>query len=118
MKISDKSVACFAAASGFGGLTAAAACCVLPLALAGVGIGASGLAWLVPFFHPLSAIALLAVIGGWFLYFGRRRNRAVEGDNAPPATTTLVLLIVASTFVALSAAWHFIEAPLMSSLGG
>jgi len=118
VKLTDKTAATVAAVSGFGGITAAAACCVLPLALASAGVGASGLASLGPPFHPLSAVALLAFGVGWYLYAKRSRLCAIDDDCTPPATSTLVLLIAASMFVALSAVWHFIEAPLMSKLGG
>ena len=118
MKLSDMAVAAGAAILGAGGVTAGAACCVLPLALAGVGVGASQLAPLVPLHTPLSVIALLAVAAGWLFYIKRRRACAEGGDCVPPSKATPVLLFVASVLVVLSAAWAFIEAPLMSRLGG
>ncbi|CAA9238718.1 MAG: hypothetical protein AVDCRST_MAG93-1225 [uncultured Chloroflexia bacterium] len=59
MKFSEMTVAAVAAVMGAGGLTAGAACCLLPLALAGIGVGAGHLERLVPLHTPLSAIALL-----------------------------------------------------------
>ena len=118
MKLSEVTIAAVAAVLGAGGVTAVAACCVLPLALASVGIGASQLAPLVPLHTPLSAIALLAVAASWFFYVRRKRTCAADGDFAPPAKATPVLLVLASALVILSAAWSFIEAPLMSRLGG
>jgi mercuric ion transport protein len=118
MKLSEMTVAAVAAVLGAGGVTAGAACCVLPLALAGVGVGASQLAPLVPLHTPLSAIALLAVAAGWFFYIRRRRACAAGAHCAPPSKATPLLLVVASALVVLSAAWSFIEAPLMSRLGG
>jgi mercuric ion transport protein len=118
MTPSDKTAATVAALSGFGGVTAAVSCCVLPLALAGVGVGASGLASLGPLYHPLSAIALVAVIAGWYLHLKRRRLCATDVNCPPPSTSTFVLLIAASAFVALSAVWPFIERPLMTAFGG
>lgn len=109
----DKGLATLGAVAGFAGLSAAAACCVLPLALASVGIAAGGLASLGPLHAPLSTIALLAVAGGWFFYLKRRRACVVGDDCAPPSRSTFVLLIFASGFVLLSAIWPFIEAPLM-----
>jgi mercuric ion transport protein len=99
---------------GFGGVGAAAACCVLPLALASVGIGATGLAALGPLHTPLSAIAFLAVVAGWFFYLRKRRACLAGADCPPPARSTLALLAAATVFVALSALWPFIEAPLMA----
>ena len=72
---------------------------------------------MVPFHTPLSAIALLAVAAGWFLYLRRRKACVIGNDCTPPSKMTLVLLIVASVLVAVSAAWAFIEAPLMKALG-
>ena len=99
---------------GFGGVGAAAACCVLPLALASIGIGASGLAALGPLHTPLSAIALVAVVAGWFFYLRKRRACAAGADCSPPASSTLSFLVAATAFVALSAIWPFIESALMS----
>ena len=118
MKLSEMTLAAIAVALGAGGVTAGAACCVLPMVLAGVGVGASQLAPLVPLHTPLSAIALLAVAAGWFFYVRRRRACAAGGDCAPPAKATPVLLVLASALVVLSATWSSIEAPLMSRLGG
>lgn len=111
-------VAAVAAVFGAGSVTAGAACCVLPLALAGAGVGATQLAPLVPLHAPLSAIALLAVAAGWLFYIRRRRACAAGGDCSPPAKATPVLLVLASALVVLSATWSSIEAPLMSRLGG
>jgi mercuric ion transport protein len=116
MKFSDMTVAAVAAGFSLGGVTAGAACCVLPLALAGVGIGASQLAPLVPFHTPLSALALLAVAAGWILYARRRKACAAGSDCTPPSKVTPVLLVVASALVILSAAWSSIEAPLTRML--
>ena len=118
MRLSDRNVAAFAVLSSFGGITAAAACCVLPLALAGLGVGAGGLAALGPLHTPLSAIAVVAVAAGWFLYLRRRRACTTAVECPPPFTATLVLLVVALKLVALSAVWPLIEAPLLRSLGG
>lgn len=99
--------------TGAGGVFAAASCCVLPLALASVGVSAAGLASLGTLHTPLSAIALLAMIAGWFFYV--RRRRACAGDEGSNRATrkSLVLLIIASLLVAAAAVWPFIEAPLM-----
>lgn len=109
----EQALAALGAVSGFGGLFAAAACCVLPLALGSVGVGAASLAVLGPLHAPLSAIALLAILGGWFLYVRRQRACAIGGDCKPPSGLTLPVLITATTLVALGAIWPFIEAPLM-----
>ncbi len=113
MRLTDKRCATLGAITGFGGLFAGAACCVLPLALASIGIGAGGLASLSPLHAPLSAVALLAVVGGWYLYFSRRRACAVDANCELPARTTPAILAVATVLIVLSGIWPFIEAPLM-----
>lgn len=101
-------------------LFSAAACCVLPLALAGIGIGAGGLAVFVPYRWPLTIAALVVVIVGWALYLRKRRACSVRENCAvsAPSTTTLAMLVIATVFVAVSALWGFIELPLMRALGG
>jgi mercuric ion transport protein len=109
----EQGLATVGAIMGFGGVSAAAACCVLPLALASVGVGASGLAAFGPLHSPLSAIALLVVAAGWFFYAKKRRACTTDAECPRPSPATLPLLVVASALVALSAIWPFIEAPLM-----
>ena len=111
----DKELATLGALAGFGGLTAAAACCVLPLAFAslGVGIGISTMAKLMPWHTPLSIVAALAVAIAWAMHFRRRRACAIGSECEPPARSTLVLLTAASFMVACSAAWPLLEPSLM-----
>ena len=117
----DKGVAAVGTAGGFTALLSAAACCVLPLAFVAAGLGAGGLAFLVPYHWPLTIGAGLAVAVGWALYMRKRRACAKNGNcsAAPPTRATLILLCVATAFVALSAIWKtFFEAPLMAWLAG
>jgi mercuric ion transport protein len=113
MRLTDQSFAAVGAATGFGGLFAGAACCVLPLALASIGIGAGGLARLSPFHAPLSILALLAVAAGWFFYVRRRLACRADASCERPARSTPVILTVATAMVVASAAMPLIEAPLM-----
>lgn len=112
----DSGLAAAGAAGGLGALTAAASCCVLPLALAGAGVSASTLAPLVPLRLPLSLIALLAILAGWFFLYRRSRACAVDPVCSRPARSTKVMLIVASLFVLLSLAWPLFEPALVSAL--
>lgn len=112
-----------AAIGTFASLTAlfsAAACCVLPLALAAAGIGAGGLAAFVPFRWPLTIAALVVVAAGWVLYLRKRRACSADAECAiaDPGSMTLAMLWVASVMVAISALWGFIEQPLVRALGG
>lgn len=116
----DRSVATLGTVASVGALFSAAACCVLPLALGALGLGAGGLATIVPFHWPLTIAAIVAVAAGWLLYV--RKKRACAGDAActaaPPRRATFIMLCVASVAVSISALWRYIEAPLMRLLGG
>lgn len=117
----DRGVATIGTVAGAGALFSAAACCVLPLALAALGIGAGGLAVLVPFHWPMTIAAGVAIAIGWFLYLRRRRACARDESCtiALPSRATLIMLLLATVFVALSALWpSYLEKPLMNLLGG
>ncbi len=115
-------VAAFGAIASFGAVFAAAACCVLPVALAALGIGAglsSSFSALVPFHWPLTIAAVASIVLGWIFYV-RRRNLCVSDVTctaAPPTKATFAMLCIATVFVVLSAIWPFIEAPLMQAIG-
>lgn len=116
----DRNVATLGTVASAGALFSAAACCVLPLALGAFGVGAGGLAAVVPFHWPLTIAAIVAIAAGWLLYV--RKKRACAGDAtcaaAPPRPATFIMLCVASVAVGISALWSYIEAPLMRLLGG
>lgn len=118
---SERDVAAVSTVGGFAALFSAAACCVLPLVFAALGLGTGGLALLVPYHWPLTIAAGLAVAAGWALYARKRRACALTSDCvvAPPTRATLLLLCVATVSVILSALWpDYIEVPLMRLLGG
>lgn len=116
----DRGVAALGTVASFGALFSAAACCVLPLALGAIGVGAGGLAIFVPFRWPLTFAAVLAVAAGWFFYMRKRRACARDASCtvAPPTRDTFLMLCLATVFVTISALWSFIEAPLTRLLGG
>ena len=115
----ERGIAALGTLTGFAALFSAAACCVLPLALAALGVGASGLAGMVPFHWPLTIAGGVAIAAGWLLYLRRRRACArVTTCATAPSRGNLLLLIVATAFVLVSACWSFIEAPLMRALAG
>jgi len=120
-RIPEGGVAALGGAAGFAALFSAAACCVLPLAFAALGLGAGGLAMFVPFHWPLTIAAAAAVIVGWLLHARRRRTcvKDAECRAAGPSRVTFLLLCLATAFVALSALWPtYLERPLMRLLGG
>jgi mercuric ion transport protein len=121
LKTPETGVAVVGTAAGFTALFSAAACCILPLVFAALGLGAGGLAAFVPYHWPLTIASAVAVSIGWLLYLRKRRGCAAEAEcaSAPPRRATLVLLCIATAAVALAAAWpRLIEQPLMRLLGG
>ena len=115
-------VAALGAVASFGAVFAAAACCVLPAALAAVGVGAglsSSFSALVPFHWPLTIAAVAAIVLGWVFYARRRKLCASDTTctRTPPTRATFVMLCFATASVALSSIWPFIEGPLMQSIG-
>ena len=121
LEVADREVAAIGTVAGAGALLSAAACCVLPLALAAGGIGDGGLAAFVPFHWPMTIAAAVAVAVGWLLYLRRRRACSVDPScgAAAPSRATPVMLSFATAFVALSALWpSYLEKPLMNLLGG
>ena len=120
-KAPDAGLAVLGTAGGVAALFSAAACCVLPLVFAALGLGAGSLAAFVPYHWPLTIASAVAVAVGGLLYVRKRRACAegAECASAPPRRASLVLLSIATAAVALSAVWPgFIEQPLMRLLGG
>ena len=92
---------------------------VASLGALAVGVGAGGLAAVVPFHWPLTIAAMVAVAVGWFLYARKRRACAAAACTvSPPARATFAMLCVATVIVGISSIWGFIEQPLMRMLGG
>jgi mercuric ion transport protein len=116
----DRGAAALGTLASIAALFSAAACCILPLALAAIGVGSAGLAPVVPFHWPLTIGAIIVVAIAWLLYLRKRRAcvRDATCTVAPPARSTFLLLCIATVFVTISACWPWIEAPLMRALGG
>lgn len=96
------------------GALACAACCVLPFALPAAALAMSGglLAWFSALRPWLTAIALLAVGGGWIwvaVVSVRARRR--------PGWPTLMALGWATLMLAGALAWGQIEGPVRQALG-
>lgn len=115
----ERGIAVAGTLGGAAALLSAAACCVLPLALAAVGLGVGGLAGLVPYHWPLTVGAASPVAVGWGLYVRRRRACARGADCRPPSRAAPAMLAAATMFILLSALWPIIlERPLMQLLTG
>ena len=115
-------IAVLGAATGLGAL-AASSCCVLPLALGGLGAGAgvfTALEALAPLRFPLMASSALAVAVGWWLLYARRQQVPC-GPEATCATsrrplTVAVTLSAATVLVITAAAWGSFEPALLKFL--
>ncbi len=98
------------AVAGFGAL-AASSCCVLPLALAGLGAGSAvfgGLDTLANWRPLLLGGAMAVVLAAWVLFFQRRSAAcAVDGSCSAysASKSARVLLSLGTAFVVLSFAW-------------
>ena len=118
---SERGVAAISGVGGLGALFSAAACCVLPLILGTLGLGAGWLSVFVPYHWPLTTAAGMAVAVGWVLYVRNRRACARDAHCLPAerSRSTFVMLSFATVFVALSAIWKAVlEAPLTAWLQG
>src|SRR3546814_17046943 len=110
----DRNVARLGVAASLAALFSAAACCVLPLALGAIGIGAGGLAVLVPLHWPLTLAAGAAVSIGWLLDV-RRRRACSSGGFASDAQDRAAVIMpsLAPPVVAVSALLGLFDNPLM-----
>lgn len=118
---SERGVAAVSTLGGLAALFSAAACCVLPLALAALGLGAGGLSVIVPYHWPLTIASSAALSLGWLLHVRRRRacTRDANCTITRPSRATFILLCAATALIALSAAWTtFFETPLMEWFAG
>lgn len=114
-----RSVATVATALGLGAVTAAAACCVLPLALASLGVGAGlagTLAGLASVRTPLFVLSAGTLAVAWIMWWRKRetacaREKACAADAKPYRSFSL--LIAATVLVSLAAIWGSIEPTLM-----
>jgi mercuric ion transport protein len=99
---------------GLGGLLASS-CCVVPMALAGLGAGGaafSGLEFLATWRTYLIAGAALATAIGWVVFF-RQRSIACACDGTMPTRSTATLLSLGTSFVALSYLWGPLIEPML-----
>lgn len=115
-----RGVASIAAALGLGAITAAAACCVLPLALASLGVGA-GLAGsfvgLASIRAPLLVLSAVALVVAWAMWWRKRETACAPGDACAVDVRSrriVGLLIAATVLVGLAAIWGSIEPILMN----
>lgn len=112
-------LASLASALGLGAITAAAACCVLPLALASMGVGAGlagGLAMLTGVRTPLLMAAAVVLAVAWVMWWRKPDAACASGGAcATPALSrgSLALLIASTVLVGLAGAFPAFEPALM-----
>lgn len=104
-----------------GAVLAAASCCVLPLALTALGIGAglsSTFETLTALRWPLTALSVLGLVAAWWSYARRRRACAADRFCAvlPPSRATPIVLAIGTTLTLVALRWDHLEAPLMNAL--
>ena len=105
------------------GAVAAASCCVLPLALAGLGVGSvvlGGLGALTAYQPLILGVAVALLAGAWIAYWRRERANACAADGicARPETSrvTLIALAIATLAVVAGAGWVFVEPVLRDAI--
>ncbi|WP_310107411.1 mercuric transporter MerT family protein [Sphingomonas sp. BE138] len=117
----DAALSAIGALASFGAVFAAASCCVLPLALAALGMGAglsSTFATLMPLRWPLTALSLIGLAAGWWAYARRRRACAADRScTVPlPSRATPIMLAIGSALTLIALIWDRLEAPLMKAI--
>lgn len=118
----DHPLAAISAAAGIGAI-AVSSCCVLPLALAVAGIGSGWLGDLEAFaaYRPaILGLAGVALVAAWVAFVRRKPAPACAADGtcAAPSRRWLTgsMLVLATTIVALGAAWRWIENDVLAAL--
>lgn len=117
----DAGLSALGALASFGAVLAAASCCVLPLALAALGMGAglsSTFAALMKLRWPLTALSLVGLAAGWWAYGWRRRACVADRSCAVslPSRATPIVLAIGTALTVIALIWDRLEAPLMKAL--
>jgi mercuric ion transport protein len=99
-----------------GAVFAWAACCILPMSLALVGLGLGGLSWIAGQ-RTWITLAALGVIGvGWIVTWRRARMCRVDNACAAPSRLGIALLGAATLLVILALIWQPLVEPLALAL--
>jgi mercuric ion transport protein len=121
LKLSCGWLAGLGSVAGLGALISSS-CCVLPIALAGVGAGSAvfaGLELLVDLRPYLLGGAAAILISAWAVFLRRRATDCVGDGNcdAPaPAARGTALLSVGSAIIGLSIVWDPLIEPVLLKL--
>jgi Na+/H+ antiporter NhaA len=112
--VGQTSVGGIAAFTAFAAVAAMASCCVLPTALALVGLaglGGSFFALGAEARTPIAILAGLAILGGWGM-FARAQWRCRTQACERPSQVGFWLLITATALIGVAATWTPIIEPL------
>lgn len=108
--------------SSLGAILAACSCCILPMALAGLGVSAglsTTLSPLGPLRWPMTAFSVTAVAISWLVILRQRRSAlACASCNTFKwlLSPRMIVLILATGFTLVAAGWSFLEPALMRAL--
>lgn len=110
---SQKAVGVGSIVATTGAVLACAACCVVPLALPVLALGASGavLAWFAGAHKWITGLALLIVLAAW----GWLAWRTFRSGH-PLAHSTVIMMVLSTLMLALALVWPRIEPALMAML--
>jgi len=117
----DAGLSVLGALAGLGAALAAASCCVLPLALAALGVGAglsSTFTALTPLRWPLAALSFVGLAAGWWAYMRRRSACAAHRSCTVPLPSrgTPIVLMIGTALTLIALIWDRLEALLMEAL--
>ena len=95
-----------AIAAAAGAIFAWAACCVLPMSLALMGLGLGGLSWFARQRSWITLVALGVIAAGWALTWRRERMCRIDGACPAPPRLGIGLLSAATLLVFLALIWQ------------
>lgn len=108
--------------SSVGAVLAACSCCILPMALAGIGLStgfSSVLSPLGPLRWPMVGVSVLMLALSWLVVIRQRRKACGYGTTDVRnwlRTPKILMLIVASLLTLIAVSWGAFEPALMRAM--
>lgn len=112
----------FGMLSSVGAVLAACSCCILPVALAGIGLStglSSVMSPLGPLQGPMAALSFVLVAFSWIVVLRQRRQAWACGPSKFRSwlrTPKILMLIMASAFSLTAVSWKALEPALMRAM--